>query len=212
MELNLSLLTIFSLLIICCFTLGCEKNLIPDIIPPPEIDDTCTNEHDIQSCNGIVYPSPLEGSQWVMKHINGKRRRVYEDAQTTGDFTILPKASDAIFEETLLGLFEFAERDFAMDLITVWEETFRERHQAGEVDDAAVERYENFRDTYLEKVESENGEPYFEFIGVYDNIIAEYVRIALEYESDRLSQNKLIELFRKSMQQGNADLIYPEGF
>ncbi|MDE0086165.1 MAG: hypothetical protein OXU23_10665, partial [Candidatus Poribacteria bacterium] len=81
-----------------------------------------------------------------------------------------------------------------------------------EVDDATVERYENFRDTFLEKVESENGEPYFEFIGAYDDIIAEYVRIALEYEFSGLSQNELIELFRKSMQQGNADIIYPEGF
>ncbi len=212
MELNLSSPTVFSLLIICCFTLGCEKNLIPDVIPPPDIDDTCTIEHDIQSCDGIVHPSPWEGSRWVMERINGKRRKVYEDAQTTGDFTILPEASDAIFEETLLGYFGFDERDFAMKLITVWEETFRVRHQAGEIDDATVERYENFRDTYLEKVESEKGEPYFEFIGAYDDIIAEYVRIALEYEFAGLSQNELIELFRKSMHQGNANIIYPEGF
>lgn len=211
MELNLSLLTMFSLLIICCFTLGCEKNPIPDIIPPPDIDDTCI-EHDIQSCNGIVYPSPLEYSRSLMEDINWERRKVYEDAQRTGDFTILPEASDAIFEEILLGSFGFDERDFAMKLITVWEETFRVRHQAGEVDDVAAERYDNFRNTFLEKVESENGEPYFEFIGAYDDIIAEYVRIALEYEFSGLSQNELIELFRKSMQQGNADIIYPEGF
>lgn len=212
MNLNLSLLTMFSLLIICCFTLGCEKNLIPDIIPPPDIDDTCTIEHDIQSCNGIAYPSSLETSRWIMEDINWKRRKVYEDAQTTGDFTILPEASDAIFEEILLGFFGFDERGFAMKLITVWEETFRVRHQAGEVDDVAAERYDNFRNTFLEKVESENGEPYFEFIGAYDDIIAEYLRIALEYEFAGLYQNKPIELFRKSMQQGNADIIYPEGF
>ena len=209
MELKPSLLTMFSLLIICCFTLGCEKTPIPNII-----DGTCANEQDIQSCNGTVDPAPLEGARWIMERINGKRRKVYEDAKTTGDFTILPEASNAIFEETLLGLFEFAERDFAMELITVWEETFRARYQAGEVDDAAAERYDNFRNTFREKVESENGEPYFEFIGVYDDIIADYVRIALEDDAmdTRLSQNELIELFRESMQQGNADIIYPEGF
>lgn len=163
----------------------------------------------------VVHPNPSEGSQWLMDRINGRRTKAYDDAKAVGDFTTLPDTSDEIFKEVILG-FGFEKKGFAMKLITIWEETFFARHQANVIDDTAVERYNNFRSVYHEKLEAARGEPYFEYIRVYDNIIAEYLQIALELELVSLelvsSEERIIERFRESMEQGKVDIIYPEGF
>ncbi len=158
-----------------------------------------------------VHPTPQEGAQWIMDRVNERRTKAYNDAKAADDFTTLPDASDEIFKEVILG-FGFEEKGFAMKLITIWEETLFARHQAGVIDDAAaVEKYNNFRTIYHEKLEAERGEPYFEYIRAYDNIISEYLRIALELEG-LVSKEERIERFRESMMQGKTDIIYPEGF
>ena len=206
MRLNRYLLLIFILFVTCCIMLGCERGTIQNII----IDDTCHPDQDLLSCNGVVDPGPLETAQYIMKSINGKRTRAHEDAKAAGDFTTLPEVSEEIFEEEL-GYFGY-EKGFSMELITIWEQTFRARYQVGEIDDTTIERYNTFYNTYQEKIETEHGEPYFEFIRAYDNIIAEYARIAFAFESSGISHNELIEHFRESMARGNTDIIYPEGF
>ena len=159
---------------------------------------------------GFADPAPQEGSQLIMDKVNRRRTNAYNDAKATDDFTTLPDVSDEIFKEVILA-FGFEEKGFAMKLITIWEETFFARHQAGVIDDAAIEKYNNFLSIYHEKLEVERGEPYFEYIRAYDNIITEYLRLALELEG-LVSEEERIERFRESMMQGKADIIYPEDF
>lgn len=159
---------------------------------------------------GIIDPAPQEGSQLIMDKVNGRRTKAYNDAKAADDFTTLPNTSDEIFKEVIL-VFGFEEKGFAMKLITIWEETFFARHQSGVIDDTVIEKYNNFRSIYHEKLEAERGEPYFEYIRAYDNIITEYLRLALELEG-LVSEEERIERFRESMMQGKAGIIYPEGF
>ena len=199
-----------------------EQNELPDYyfsgIGGPNVSgdtDIITDDYLIGSLlttqlPGIVDPAPQEGSQLIMDKVNGRRTKAYNDAKAADDFTTLPDASDEIFKEVIL-VFGFEEKGFAMKLITIWEETFFARHQAGVIDAAAVEKYNNFRTIYHEKLEAERGEPYFEYIRAYDNIIIEYLRLALELEG-LVSEGERIERFRESMMRGKADIIYPEGF
>ncbi len=201
-----------SILIYIAFALsvlGCSRDLTSNVVGLPDPNTTPLPEY--------VHPTPEEGSEWLMDRVNGRRTKVYNDAKAADDFTTLPDASDEIFKEVILG-FGFEKEGFAMKLITVWEETLFARHQAGVIDDAVIEKYNNFRSIYDERLKAERGEPYFEYIRAYDNIITEYLRLAQELENDRFENGRLvsdeerIERFRESMMMGNADIIYPEGF
>ena len=80
----------------------------------------------------------------------------------------------------------------------------------GRINDAIVERYENFKKTYKQKIVQEGGEPFFEYIAAYDDIIKEYLRISFDFPNT--PQKEILHMFKDSMVKGNADIIYPKGF
>ena len=192
------------LLIVLSFTLGCgdEDNTV--VIPQPSEPAIEEIKEPIEEVDDKL--TPTQRALKLMKEVNLKRTEAYERARAKEDFNMLPETSEKIFNE-VLGF----EENFANELILIWEgATLHVGLIVGRVNDAIVERYEKFKKTYKQKIVQEGGEPFFEYIAAYDDIVREYLRISLSFPNT--PQNEILQMFKDSMVKGNADIIYPKGF
>lgn len=163
------------LLVVLSFALGCgdeDDNVV--IIQPTEPAVEETLKEPVEEVDGKL--TPTKRAHKLMDKVNQKRTEAYQQAEKENDFATLPETSEEIFKE-ILGF----EEKFADQLIVIWETVLRTALLVMRIDDATMKRYENFKFAYLEKIHLQNGKPYFEFIGAYDDIIAEYLRIQFEF-------------------------------
>lgn len=148
----------------------------------------------------------LEKAQEDMMRVNDRREDVHQKAEISGDFSVLFTAADQIFIEEL-GF----EKEFWQDLIFIWEEVQITKYQAGELDDAVTNRYEHFFNSHTEKfIDMTLTESYFDYIGAYDEIIIDYLRLSYEFPDS--SKADLLKIFTESIEEGNVDIQYPEGY
>ncbi len=180
---------VFLTLITTIFAFGCAEDMEEET--EKMVEETLT---------------PLEKAQEAMQQVNDRRADVFQKAEAAGDFSVLFAATEQIFQEEL-GF----EKEFWQDLVIIWEQVQIAKFQAGELDEAVALRYENFYNTHQEKfLDMTFAESYFDFIGAYDEIIIEYLRLSYEFPDSSLDE--LQKLFRESMQEENVEIQYPEGF
>ena len=179
------------------FVLGCsEYTEIKDIID----DKIVVVEPEEKE------PTSLEKAQQAMQKVNDIRDAVYQQAEEDGDFSVLFAAAEEIFQDEL-GF----EKEYWQQLVFIWEEIQIEKFQAGELDEEVANRYLNFYNTHQKQfLDKTLAKSYFDFIGAYDEIIIDYLRIS--YDNPDSSQNEIIELFKDSIKEGNVKILYPEGF
>lgn len=192
------------LLVVLSFALGCgdeDDNVV--IIQPTEPPIEEVIKEPIEEVDGKL--TPTKRAHKLMDKVNEKRTEAFKKAEEENDFTTLPETSEEIFKE-ILGF----EENFANKLLGTWEAALRAALVVKRIDNATMKRYENFKIAYLGKIHLQNGKPYFEFIGAYDDIIAEYLRIQFEFPGT--PEEKILNMFGDSLLKGNADIIYPEGF
>ncbi len=180
------------LLIATLFAFGCGEDIEEDKVVEKEM---------------IVEPlTSLEKAQEDMEGVRNRRFEVYEEAEKSGDFSVLFTAADEIFQEEL----DF-EKEFWQDLINIWEGIQIAKFQAGELDEDVANRYMNFFNTHTEKfLDRTLAKDYFDFVAAYDNIIIEYLRLSYEFPDS--SKDELIDLFKESVQESDIEILYPEGF
>ena len=151
-------------------------------------------------------PTSLEKAQEDMEGVKDRRFEVFEEAEESGDYSVLFVAADEIFQEDL----DF-EKEFWQDLVNIWEEIQIAKFQAGELDEDVANRYMNFFNTHTERfLDKTLAKDYFDFVTAYDNIIIEYLRLSYEFPDS--SKDELIDLFKESVQETDIEILYPEGF
>lgn len=192
------------LLLVLSFLLGCgdeDDNVV--IIQPTEPTIEEVIKEPVEEVDNKL--TSTQRAQKLMEEVNQKRTEAYEEAKEEDNYTTLSDSSEIIFQE-VLGF----EENFANELIGTWENVLRVALVVKRIDDATMKRHENFKFAYFKKIHLQNGKPYFEYIGAYDAIIAEYLRILFEFPGT--PAEKILNMFGDSLLKGNADIIYPEGF
>ena len=139
---------------------------------------------------------PLEKAQAAMARVNERRTEAYQTAEETGDFSIVFAASENIFTEEL-GF----RKGFWVDLVDIYrQENFGNPEQ--------LEGLDNLQDAFTEKLQDDTlGMFYFTYIGAFDELIVEYLR--LSFESPGKSEEELLTLFRESMQNEEITIVFP---
>lgn len=117
-------LLMFFMLIATIFAFGCAEDIEEDMEIEMEVE---------------VPRTSLEKAQGSMQQVNDRRADVFQKAEASDDFSVLFAAAEEIFQEEL-GF----EKEFWQDLVMIWEEIQIEKFQAGELDEAVAQRYENF--------------------------------------------------------------------
>ena len=140
--------------------------------------------------------SPSEKARAAMERVNEKRAKVHENAEKTGNFSIVFTASEDIFKEEL-GF----RKGFWVDLVEIY-------RQENSENASMLEGLENLQDAFAKKLEAGTlGLFYFTYISSFDDVITEYLRLSFEFpekhESERLA------LFRKSMGNGKIRILFP---
>ncbi len=190
---------ILSLLFIATlFAFGCGEDIEEDKV----VDEEMVTEEEMV----VEPPTSLEKAQEDMEGVRDRRFEVYEEAEKSGDFSVLFTAADEIFQEEL----DF-EKEFWQDLVNIWENIQMAKFQAGELDEDVANRYIDFFNTHTEKfLDRTLAKDYFDFVAAYDNIIIEYLRLSYEFPDS--SKDELIEQFKESVQETDIEILYPEGF
>ena len=177
----MKLLVMLTVLILCvsvCF-IGCNQEIKQPILQ-------------------VVTPpkNSLEAARAVMESVNERRTEVYQNAEETSDFSIVFTASEDIFEEEL-GF----EKGFWVDLVEIY-------RQANLENPSVLEGLENLQDAFAEKLgDGTLGMFYFQYIGAFDEIIVEYLRLSFEFPEKR--EGELLTLFRESVRDGKIPILFP---
>lgn len=185
-------LTLFMLLA-TLFTFGCEKQMV---------EDTVNMEVDTLT--------PLQKAEAAMERVNVSRTTAYQAAQENGDFSVLFMTGGQILQ-TELGF----DGSLWEKILQTWEDGHDERvqslHQADKADEAIAEAEKNvnFLSYYFPKFDFENnsgGEYFLEYMGVYDDIVTEYLR--LSYENPDHTEAQLLASLKKSIVAGKVSIIF----
>lgn len=175
------LLTLLIVLLLCVSALltGCDQGMKQPIME-------------------IITPpqSPLEKAQAAMERVNERRAEIQQKAEKTGDFSIVFTASEDIFKEEL-GF----RKELWVDLVEIYRQENFENTEL-------LEGLENLQDAFVEKLEDGTlGMFYFEYIRAFDPLIIEYLRLSFVYP--KISEEKLIARFRKSIIDRKVVIIFP---
>ena len=151
-----------------------------------------------QPITQIVTPThdSLEKAQAAMERVNERRIEAHQKAEETGDFLTVFTISEDIFKEEL---------DFRKEL---WVDLVEIYHQENLENTVLLEGLENLQDAFAEKlVDGTLGMFYFAYISSFDEIIIEYLRLSFEFPEK--SEEELLILFRQSMRDQKAVIIFP---
>ncbi len=175
------LLTLLIALILCASVsfIGCERIIKQSVVE-------------------MTGPSQiaLEKAQAAMKGVNERRAAVQHKAEETGDFSTVFTASDDIFREEL-GF----RKGLWVDLVEIYRQENLENA-------ALLNRLENLQGAFAEKLKAGTLEMfYFQYIGAFDEIIIEYLRLSFEFPEK--SEQELLALFRVSMRDQKAIIVFP---
>ena len=134
-----------------------------------------------QPIKDIITPSQdaLEKAQAAMASVNERRIETYQQAEETGDFSIVFTASEDIFKEEL-GF----RKGFWVDLVDIYRQENLENTER-------LEALDNLEDAFAEKLQDDTlGMFYFTYIGSFDELIVQYLRLSFEFLK-RVRQNSL---------------------
>ena len=157
----------------------------------------CDPEIEIPIRQAVISSnSPLDKARAAMKKVNERRTEVYQKAEESGDFSTILTASEGIFKEEL-GF----RKGFWIDLVEIYRQENRENT-------ALLEGLENLQDNFAEKLEEGTlGIFYFEYIGSFDELIIEYLRLSFVFPEK--SEKEHLTLFRKSIRDRKIAIIFP---
>ena len=179
----LILLNVLTLFVLVSLT-GCDPAMrqpIMEVVKPP---------------SDSLEMDPLEKAQEAMARVNEGRTETYQTAEETGDFSIVFTASENIFKEEL-GF----RKGFWVDLVDIY-------RQENLGNPEQLEGLDNLQDAFTEKLEDDTlGMFYFTYIGAFDELIVEYLR--LSFESPGKSEEELLALFRESVRDEKASVMFP---
>ena len=180
------LLTLLITLMLCLsvFLIGCDQEMtqpIKEIVKPPQ---------------DSLEMDSLEIARAAMERVNERRTEAHRKAEETGDFSTVFAASEDILKEEL-GF----RKGLWVDLVEIYRQENLENPEL-------LEGLENLEDAFVEKLKADTfGMFYFEYIGAFDGLIVEYLR--LSYESPEKSEAELSTLFRESVRDGEVAIIFP---
>ena len=146
----------------------------------------------------IVKPpqDPLEMARAAMERVNERRTEAHQMAEEAGDFSTILVTSEGIFREEL-GF----RKGLWVDLVDIYRQENLENA-------TLLEGFENLEDAFAEKLkEGTLGMFYFEYIGSFDGIIIEYLRLSFEFSEK--SEEELLGLFRESVRDREIAVIFP---
>ena len=180
------LLMLLIVLMPCAFIslIGCDQGMeqpIMEIITPPQ---------------DSLEMGSLEKAQVVMERVNERRTEAHQKAEETGDFSTVFTASEDIFKEEL-GF----RKGLWVDLVEIYRQENLENA-------TLLEGFENLQDAFAEKLkEGTLGMFYFAYIGSFDEIIIEYLRLSFEFPEK--NEAELLTLFREAMRDEKVLIIFP---
>ena len=185
----MKLLTLLIVLMLCIsgLLIGCDSVMtqpITEIITPPAPE--------------VVTPtqSALEEAQTAMGKVNERRTEAHQMAETSGDFSTIFTASEDIFKEEL-GF----RKGFWVDLVEIYRQENLENADR-------LEGLGNLEDAFVEKLQDDTlGMFYFTYIGSFDALIVEYLRLSFEFPEK--SEEERLMLFRESVRDGEISIIFP---
>ena len=181
---RLLILLITLTLCLSVLLLGCDQEMtqpVMEMITPPQ---------DSLEMNS------LEKAQAAMESVNERRTEAHQMAEAAGDFSTVFVTSEDIFKEEL-GF----RKGLWVDLVEIYRQENLENPEM-------LEGFENLEDAFVEKLKADTfGMFYFEYIGAFDGLIVEYLR--LSYESPEKSEAELSTLFRESVRDGEVAIIFP---
>lgn len=138
----------------------------------------------------------LEKARTAMESVNKRRAEAYQKAEETTDFSTVFIASENIFKEEL-GF----KKGFWVDLVEIY-------HQENLENAERLQELENLQDAFAEKTKAGTlGMFYFAYIGYFDEIIIEYLRLSFEFPEK--SEQELLVLFRESMKNQKVVVTFP---
>ena len=151
-----------------------------------------------QPIKDIIAPSQdaLEKAQAAMASVNERRTETYQQAEETGDFSIVFTASEDIFKEEL-GF----RKGFWVDLVDIYRQ-----ENLGNTE--RLKALDNLEDAFAEKLQDDTlGMFYFTYIGSFDELIVQYLRLSFEFPEK--SEAELLVLFRESMRDPEIAIVFP---
>ena len=151
-----------------------------------------------QPIKEIITPSQeySEKAQAAMASVNERRTETYQQAEETGDFSIVFTASETIFKEEL-GF----KKGFWVDLVDIYRQENLENAER-------LEALDNLEDAFAEKLQDDTlGMFYFTYIGSFDELIVQYLRLSFEFPEK--SEAELLALFRESMRDQEIAIVFP---
>ena len=183
-----SLMLLMALMLcVSALLIGCDQAMrqpITGTVTPPDME--------------IVTPiqSSLEKARAAMESVNKRRAEAYQKAEETWDFSTVFIASEDIFKEEL-GF----RKGFWVDLVEIY-------HQENFKNAARLEELENLQEAFAEKIKAGTlGMFYFQYIGYFDEIIIEHLRLSFEFPEK--SEQELLALFRESMRNQKIVVTFP---
>lgn len=174
-------LTLLIVLILCASVLltGCDRGMEQPIME-------------------IITPpqSSLEKAQVAMEKVNERRAEAHQKGEETGDFSTVFTVSEDIFREEL-GF----RKGLWVGLVDIYRQENLENAEL-------LEGFENLQDTFVEKLKAGTLEMfYFQYIGAFDEIIIEYLRLSFEFPEK--NEEELLLLFRESVKDQKVTIVFP---
>ena len=137
----------------------------------------------------------LEKAQATMKSVNERRTEAQQTAEDTGDFSTIFTASEDIFKEEL-GF----RKGLWVDLVEIYRQENLENPER-------LAALESLEDAFVEKVQNDTlGMFYFAYIGSFDELIVEYLRLSFEFPEK--SETELLTLFRESIRSEEISIMF----
>ena len=174
------LLTLLIVLMLCAFVslMGCDQGMEQPIME-------------------IIPPpqSSLEKARAAMEKVNERRAEAHQKGEETGDFSTVFAASEDIFKEEL-GL----RKGLWVDLVEIYRQENLENTDR-------LEGLENLQNAFVERLnEGTLGMFYFEYIGSFDELIIEYLRLSFEFPEKH--EMELQTLFREAMKDEEVLIVF----
>ena len=138
----------------------------------------------------------LEKAKEAMDKVRERREVEYKKMEEVGDFSNASKMSEKIFLEEL-GLAEM----FWTNLVDLFVDNVPKT-------DENIEKVKKFEKFLAKKVEGDLGKFWFEYMGYFDDLIVEYLRLSFEFPQK--TEKDLLLQFGESVREGKTGILFPE--
>ena len=179
--------TVFIAAMLLITLAGCEESTIHSTgmkIPP-------SSPHSQDAKEGA-----LNMAEERMNQVRERREVEYQKMEEKGGFSTSSKISEKIFLEEL-GL----EERFWTHLVKAFTEDVPKTDKISE----DLKKFEKF---LTQKIEDGLEKFWFEYMGYFDDLVTEYLRLSFEFPEKE--SEELLLLFRESVKEGKTSILFPE--